>query len=84
MTDAPDPRPAMLSRAEKLLERAAEESSERSWRRNLLRSLAATTRRTGRKIERNPEDEVMPEPASTAKEQDPGSPWDGFRSGGKP
>lgn len=55
-----DPRPALISKAGKMLERAAMESEERSWRRCLLLSLAATARRTGRSIKRRPEDEPLP------------------------
>lgn len=65
-----DPRPALISKAGRLLERAAQESVRRSWRRNLLRSLAATARRTGRRIKQEPEDDPLPRyPAHGGEEE---------------
>lgn len=80
-----DRRPVLLRDAVDLLDRAAEKSAERSWRRTLLQATAQTVRRTRRKIDEDPEDEIMPEPASTAEDLDPNDPWAEFRTeGGRP
>lgn len=73
-----DPRLDLLARAGDLLNKAAGHSAERSWRKNLLESLTATTRRIRRKIEDDPEDEVI-EPHRGPNSERSDDPWSEFR-----